>query len=127
MARSPEIGMGCTFGIDWHQGMWSETTLFQDGFQPNIALLELLAIVAVVETWAPQLASQRIVLHTDNSATVAFINRMRADIPTAMDLLRLVSNTCLKFQIWLRVVHIKGSWNVDFDQISRDRLDLFFK
>ena len=56
MARSPEIGMGCTFGIDWHQGMWSETTLFQDGFQPNIALLELLAIVAVVETWAPQLA-----------------------------------------------------------------------
>ena len=32
VARSPELGMGCTFGVDWCQGMWSETILFQDGF-----------------------------------------------------------------------------------------------
>ena len=53
VAGSPDLGMGCTFGIDWHQGMWSETSLFQDRFLPNIALLKLLAIVATVETWAP--------------------------------------------------------------------------
>ena len=127
MAGRPDLGMGCLFGVDWRQGMWSETELFTAGFRPNIALLELLVIATAVETWAPQLSGKRIVLRTDNAATVAFINRMKADIPAAMDILRLVSKTCLKFQIWLRAVHIEGSRNIDCDQISRGRLDLFFR
>ena len=127
VAGRVDLGMGCTFGIDWRQGMWSETRLFTNGFHPNITLLELLAIMAMVETWVPELARKRIVLCTDNAATVAFINRMKADIPAAMDLLRLVSKTCLKFQIWLKAVHIEGLQNIDCDQISRGRLDLFFK
>ena len=72
---------------DWQQGFWSETNLFDNGYKPNIALLKLLAIVIAVETWAADLASKSIVLHSDNMATVIFINKMRADIPAAMELL----------------------------------------
>ena len=96
-AGRPDLGMGHVFGVDWHQGMWSKTDLYNGGFRPNIALLELLAIAAAVETWVPQLSGKRILLRIDNAATVAFINRMKADIPAAMDILRLVAKTCLKF------------------------------
>ena len=85
--------MGCTYENEWRQGLWRETTLFKDNFKPNIALSELLMIAAAVETWAPELAGKHIILRSDNAATVAFINRMHADIPVAMDLLRLVSKT----------------------------------
>ena len=51
---------------------------FWNRFHPNIALLELLANIAVVEMWAPQLAGKRIVLRTDNMAMVAFINRIKS-------------------------------------------------
>ena len=121
------LGMGCTYGVQWRQGLWSETELFKNNFKPNIALLELLAIVAAVETWAQELAGKHIILRSDNAATVAFINKMKSDIPAAMDLLRQVSKTCLSFQIWLKAEHLAGVLNVDCDHISRNRLDLFFK
>ena len=100
---------------------------FDNGFRPNIALLELLVIVTVVETWAEKLTGKHIILQCNNSATVTFINRMKSDIPEVMDLLRLVSKTCLKFQIWLKAVHIPSNLNLNYNDISRDRLDQFFK
>ena len=124
---NPSLGMGLQFQGEWRQGLWHDTTLFSDDFRPNIALLELLAIVAAVETWAHHLSGKRIILRSDNAATVVFLNKMRVDIPAAMLLLRKVSKTCLKFQIWLRADHIRGKNNIDCDLISRDRLDLFFK
>ena len=92
-AGREHLGMGCTYENEWRQGLWRETSLFKDNFKPNIALSELLIIAAAVETWAPELAGKHIILRSDNAATVAFINRMHADIPVAMDLLRLVSKT----------------------------------
>ena len=126
-ARGCHLGMGCTYGVQWRQGLWSETDLFRDNFKPNIALLELLAIVSAVETWAAELARKHIILQSDNAATVAFINKMKSDIPAAMDLLCKISKTCLSFQIWLKAAHLAGILNVDCDHISRNRLDLFFK
>ena len=126
-AGSRHLGMGCTYGVQWHQGLWSETDLLRDNFKPNIALLELLAIVSAVETWAEELAGKHIILQSDNAATVVFINKMKSDIPAAMDLLRKVSKTCLSFQIWLKAEHLAGVLNMDCDHISRNRLDLFFK
>ena len=113
-AGRKNLGMGCTYRVQWRQGLWSETDLFKDGFKPNITLLELLAIVAALETWAEELAGKHIILHSDNSVTVAFINKMKSDIPAAMDLLCLVSKTCLSFQIWLKAEHLAGSLNMNW-------------
>ena len=125
-AGGKNLGMGCTFSLQWCQGPWSETDLFRSDFKPNIALLELLAIVTAVETWAEELAGKHIILRSDNAATVTFINKMKSDIPAAMEFLHLVSKTCLSFQIWLKAEHLAGSLNVDCDHISRNQLDLYF-
>ena len=121
-AGSAHLGLGCTFRNEWCQGFWSETELFHNNYKPNIALLELLAIVLAVETWAAELAGKSIVLRSDNIATVAFINRMRADIPAAMQLLRHLTKTCLHFQIYVKARHIEGDRNIDCDLLSRGRL-----
>ena len=76
--------------------------LFNNEYKPNIALLELLVIVIAVEMWAAELAGKSIVLHLNNMATVMFINKMQADIPAAMELLRHITKTCLHFQIYLK-------------------------
>ena len=99
---SAHLGLGCTYCDDWHQRFWSEMNLFDNEYKPNIALLELLVIVIAVEMWAAELASKSIVLHLDYMATVMFINKMQADIPVAMELLRHIMKTCLHFQIYLK-------------------------
>ena len=117
-AGSVALGFGCFFQGQWCQGMWKDMSLFEDSYKPNIALLELFAIVIAVELWAPQLSGWAITLRTDNMATVVFINKMKADIPACMKLLRHVTLTCLKFQILLRARHIKGVNNLESDWIS---------
>ena len=89
--------------------MWKETTLFDNDYKPNIALLKLFAIVVAVKLWAPKLAGKTITLRSDNTAIIAFINQMKADIPACMELLCHVTLICLKFQILLRAIHIKGT------------------
>ena len=63
--------MGCMY-----KNQWRQTNLFQNGFRPNIALLELFAIDAAVEVWVPELAGKFMVLRSDNAVMVTFINRM---------------------------------------------------
>ena len=121
------LGMGRTFKDDWHQGFGTETNLFANGYKPNIALLELLAIVIAVETWASDLAGKSIVLRSDNMATVIFINKMLADLPAAMTLLRHLTKTCLHFQIYLKSRHIEGDRNVDCDLLSRGQLHQYLQ
>ena len=53
-----------------------------------------------------KISSKSVVLCSDNSAMVVFINRMRGDNPAAMSLL-----ICLSFQIHLKVVHF--GWNTE--------------
>ena len=97
-ARHPDLRIGCTFENEWRQRLWHETSLCQNSFKySNIALLEFLVIVTAVEVWALQLARKHVVLRSDNAVIMAFINRMRADIPATMDLLRQVTKTCLQF------------------------------
>ena len=80
-AGSENLGFGCFFQGDWRQGFWRDTKLFKINYKPNIALLELYAIVVTVAVWVKDVAGKSILLQTDNSATVAFINKMCADIP----------------------------------------------
>ena len=107
VAGTASLGMGCFFAGQWRQGQWAETTLFRNNYKPNIALLELLAIVTAVESCG-ELSGKRILLRSDKQATVAFINRMKTDIPTAMDLLRILTKTCLSFQILVKAEYLPG-------------------
>ena len=123
-AGAKELGFGCVFGSRWAYGTWSDTRLFQR-MSPNIALLELLAIVMATELWAKALQGQAIVLRSDNTATVASINSMKSEIPAAQQLLKHMSLNCLHNQIFFKAVHIEGSRNTLSDCLSRGKIAQF--
>ena len=55
-------GLACLFENQWTAASWKQTNIFHYGFRPNIALLEMLAIVMAVEIWGPCLAGKTIIL-----------------------------------------------------------------
>ena len=118
-------GFGCLLKNSWAFGRWDDTRLFADGFKPNIALLELYAIVIAVELWCRDLSGTGIILHSDNMATVNMINSMRAEIPAAHQLLKHLSLTCLRRQIYFKAIHIEGTLNTLTDSLSRLQFQRF--
>ena len=117
-------GFGCVYKNQWAWGTWAHTTIFNQ-ITPNIALLELFAIVVAVEIWAPQLAGKAIVLRSDNTATVACINSMKSEIPACQRLLKHMSLNCLHYQLFFKAVHVKGVENTLSDLLSRGKLRAF--
>ena len=41
VAGRPDLGMGCTFGVDWQQGMWCEMELFRGGSRGSYCILTM--------------------------------------------------------------------------------------
>ena len=125
-AGAAKLGFGCVYGNQWAFGSWADTTLFQVS-TPNIALLELFAIVMAVELWAPQLAGQRIILRSDNTATVAFLNTMKSEVPVAQKFLKHLALNCMHFQLFFKAIHIEGQKNILSDLLSRGKIKQFKK
>ena len=77
-AGTSNLSFGVIFKHQWAQGLWSQTTLFENMLpqSPNIVLLELYAVAIAFAIWAPNFAGKTITLHSDNSTTMAFINQM---------------------------------------------------
>ena len=118
-------GFGCVFKNQWTFGLWKDTSLFSESFSPNIALLELFAIVVAVEIWANQLSGSSIILRSDSMATVNMINAMKAEIPAAHELLKHLALNCLRKQIFFKAVHVKGTSNNLSDSLSRLKFGQF--
>ena len=125
-AGAPDKGLGCYYNGQWFQGLWQDTTLFHNGHTPNIALLELLAIVIVFDLWAPHLRGRTITLQSDNTATCNFINNKKGNIPAVMTLLRHLALQCLHFQVNVKAIHIAGNCNINADLISHNLMNEFF-
>ena len=126
-AGSKKLGLACIFGNKWAQGLWRDTSLFHQGFTPNIAILELYAIVLAVELWASGLAGRTVVLRSDSQATVGWLERKNSDIPVVMHLLQQMTLTCLQFQVYIRAKFVSGTTNTAADLVSRNRLLEFHK
>ena len=125
-AGAADKGMGCVYQDQWFYGPWVQTNLFEGDFTPNIALLELLAIVTAFDLWAPDLQGKSILLRSDNMVTCHMINKSKAEIPAAMALIRHLTLSCLQFQIVVKCRHIKGIQNTNADLISCNKLVEFF-
>ena len=146
-AGSSMLGMGCVFGNKWFFGGWNETSLFTPlqyapgsnelkqltenkkenpaiDFIPNICILELLAITAAFQLWAPELSGRTIILRSDSSACVGMINSKRTEIRACTYLVKLIAKLCLQFQIVVRAKHVSGEDNVAADLVSRRQVVL---
>jgi hypothetical protein len=87
----------------------------------HISWKELQAICWAVERWAADWAGQRVLVETDNTAAMAYVNRGGGRVPGGREIMRRIMRVCLLHQIDLRAVHIPGVLNVPADLQSRGK------
>ncbi|KAJ8024145.1 hypothetical protein HOLleu_36791 [Holothuria leucospilota] len=108
-------GWGASWGTRSAAGVWSP---HEKTFHINI--LELLAVRRAIETWSRELKGTRVSILSDNSTTVAYLNRQGGTRSLHLcletwDLLLL----CQSLNISLRATHLAGEQNVLADALSR--------
>lgn len=110
-------GGGGHWGEDWFYCNWSIDLPLVSSLHINEK--EILAVTIAAERWAHLWENQRILIFSDNSATVCSINKGTSRNPFLMQ--------CIRHMFWLSVVfnfrltcrHIRGELNTRADLISR--------
>ena len=85
----------------------------------HINILELKAALLGLKTFCSHLANVNIKLMTDNSTTVACVNKMGSTKESCNDLTREIWQWCIERNIFLIAAHIPGVDNVKADEESR--------
>ena len=108
------------WGAHWEDqtvsGVWS------DQESAHINALEMRAVLLALQHWLPLLQNKRILIRSDNIATVQYINKQGGTISPrlchlAVELWQLASQN----GIWLVAAHIKGESNTIADSLSRGK------
>ena len=122
---SGKIGMGALCQQDWMFGLWSKD--FIQKYRPSIEYLELFGVVAGVLTWIHRFRNRRIILFCDNESVVKMINITSTSCKNCMVLIRILVLKGLIENVRIFAKHVEGVKNTLADNLSRNRLDLFFK
>ena len=102
---------------DWFSTVWSaDLPLLAD---EHINTKELAIAVAAIFRWAHTLQKRHIVIATDNTATLAILNKGTSPAPVAVRLLRPLSALAILLGSSISAVHIPGHLNHIPDAISR--------
>ena len=117
------LGWGMWCGRKWMWGGWDET--FFHVYHPSIDFLELYVVVIAVYAWSDIMANKHVIVHSDNTPTVAVINDKFAHSPNLMHLVRFLALHCMLNNITLTVVYIPGSDNTRSDALSCFQLHKF--
>ena len=108
-------GWGAHMGDSQISGTWTRTDR-----QLHINCVELKAVISALQHWAPVLQGHQVMVATDNSTVVSYINKQGGTrSPT---LLRLTVDLFLWLEaqnIIVRARHIPGCLNVIADHLSR--------
>ncbi|KAI2647997.1 ORF V: Enzymatic polyprotein [Labeo rohita] len=108
-------GWGAVCNGQAASGSWTGPRL-----QWHINCLELLAVLLALRRFRPMLRHKHVLVHTDSTATVAYINHQGGLRSRRMS--QLTRHLLLWSQTWLkslRAVHIPGELNRAADQLSR--------
>ena len=107
-------GWGARMGDSQISGFWTHTDR-----KLHINCLELKAVVCALQHWAPMLQGHQVMIATDNSTVVSYINKQGGTLsPT---LIRLTVELLLWLEaqnIIVRARHIPGCLNVIADHLS---------
>ena len=114
------IGLGGVFRNAWFS--ISLPTKFRD-FHINV--LELLAVVAAVFAWGPQLQDSAIKFFTDNMCIVQVWSRGSSKDHHILALLRALFFFCATKNIHLQFFHVPGKHNTYADALSRLQVTKF--
>lgn len=116
---------GGSFGHDWFYFNWSQDLPAAETFHINEK--EILAVVLAAQRWAPFWRNKRVIIYSDNSVTVASLNKCTSRNHVVM--------TCLRRLFWLSAFHnfhltsrhIPGVRNIAADSASRLHLPGFLE
>ena len=108
-------GWGTHMGDSQISGIWTRTDC-----RLHINCLELKAVISALQHWAPMLQGHQVMIATDNSTVVSYINKQ--GVTRSLTLLRLTVDLLLWLEaqnIIVRARHIPGCLNVIVDHLSR--------
>lgn len=110
-------GAGGSFGRDWFYYNWAQDMPEAKTFHINEK--EVLAVALAAHRWAPCWQNKRIVIYSDNTVTVAALNKGSCRNSTIMKCLRSLFWLSATFNFHLTAKFIKGIFNVAADSASR--------
>ena len=107
-------GFGVTFGSSWLQAPWPASwSLF------HINLKELFPIYLALEIFAPKLKDSSVIFYTDSKCVADSLSKLTSKSSLHMSLIRPITLTLLKFNIFIDFRHIIGKKNIIADLLSR--------
>lgn len=109
---------GRYFFQPWEEGMIART-------EADINLLELYVVVASVHLWGKFLKGTRVVIFSDNMATVQMVNSAASKCPRCMHLIRQLTRVSLKWSMRIFLRHVIGKKNTLADFLSRLKIKEF--
>ena len=110
-----EVATGKWFQIQWPH-TWKGT---------NIAIKELVPVIAAAAIWGPQWEGSKVCFNVDNMAVVAALNNNRARDPHLAHLLRCLFFFEAHYKFEHQSTHIPGKLNTAADALSRNRTSTF--
>ncbi|XP_069109611.1 uncharacterized protein, partial [Argopecten irradians] len=110
-------GGGGHWGDDWFYCNW-------DIDLPHVSSLhinqkEILSVLIGAQRWGHLWCNQRVFAYSDNSVTVACVNKGSSRNPFIMECIRKLFWLSVKYNFRLSCRHIPGEYNVRADTISR--------
>ena len=120
---SGSLGFGAIFGHRWLYGEWEDSWWREQ----NIMLLELYPIWLALKVWGPLITNYCLLVHTDNQALVAALQKCTTKLLMANALLRDISIDCMRLNIILHAAHISGVDNIKADLLSRLQVKEFLQ
>ena len=131
-------GFGAICSDDWFAGSWSDCLVsdinnshphsahcshaghaIDSSLRSNINYLELFPILLAARRWGPRWLNKRVIVETDNTQAMAFINTGTCRNPLAMSWLREIFWISVQYNFHLRSRHLPGKLNQHADRLSR--------
>ena len=113
------LGTGAVFGHKWMGVAWDPEFIANE--RPEIAFLELYALVAAILRWGHQVefCNTKIIIFCDNKTTRSNVNNLTVGSRQRLKLIRILALDNLKYNRRINVVYLKSKLNTLADVISR--------
>lgn len=108
---------GGSFGTDWFYFNWSQDWPLAQHFHINEK--EVIAVALAAHRWAHKWTNKRIIIYSDNTVTVASINKGTSGNFHIMKCLRSLFWLSAMFNFHLTAKYLPGALNIAADSASR--------
>lgn len=110
-------GAGGHFKNKWFYISWEED--LPEFASSHINVLELKTVEIAAELWAPLWGGKHIRVYSDNSATVACVNKGTSRSPELLNIIQKLFWMSVKYNFRLTAAFIPGKQNILSDRLSR--------